>query len=138
MKVFYCLACGKENRWSHSTHNKYCNNICQGKHKWETQTVPRIEEGKGVDASTLKKYLVEKRGETCEECGLGSTWNGKALTLHLDHIDGHSDNNFPSNLRLLCPNCHSQTDTHGSKGFGARYKKLDKRNVYLREYKKTS
>ena len=135
MKVFYCLACGKENRWSRSTHNKYCNNICQGKHKWETQTVPRIEEGGGVDPSTLKKYLVEKRGETCEDCGLGNSWNGKSLTLHLDHIDGNSDNNLPANLRLLCPNCHSQTDNHGSKGQGSRYKKITKRNTYLREYK---
>jgi 5-methylcytosine-specific restriction endonuclease McrA len=135
MKTFICLACGKENRWSRSTYNKYCNNICQGKHKWETQTVPRIEEGKGVDPSTLKKYLVERRGETCEDCKVGNSWNGKHLTLHLDHKDGNSDNNFPDNLRLLCPNCHSQTDNHGSKGQGARYKKITKRNSYLREYK---
>lgn len=135
MKTFNCLACGKENNWSYSTRNKYCNNICQGKHKWQTQTVPRILEGKGVDPSTLKKYLVETRGETCEDCGLGNNWNGKPLTLHLDHIDGDSDNNFPENLRLLCPNCHSQTDTHGSKGLGSRYKKVTKRNTYLREYK---
>lgn len=137
MKTFICLSCGKENRWSHSTRNKYCSNICQGKHKWVSQTVPRIEEGNVGEAPTLKKYLVERRGETCEECGIGNSYNGKPLTLHLDHIDGNSDNNFPSNIRLLCPNCHSQTDTHGSKGQGARYRKITKRNLYLREYKKS-
>jgi hypothetical protein len=130
-----CLYCDTEFRESAGTTNKYCSSECFAKHKWETQTVPRIEEGRGVNSSTLKKYLVEKRGETCEDCGTGNSWNGKALTLHLDHIDGNSDNNLLVNLRLLCPNCHSQTDTHGSKGMGSRYKKITKRNVYLREYK---
>jgi len=133
-----CLNCGTEFRESAGTTNKYCSSDCYTKHRWDTQTVPRIEAGGGVDSSTLKKYLVEKRGETCEDCGLGNTWNGKSLTLHLDHIDGNSDNNFPANLRLLCPNCHSQTDNHGSKGMGSRYKKITKRNVYLREYKRNT
>ena len=132
-----CEYCGKVFRESSGTKNRFCSLDCHVKHKWETQTIPRIEEGKGVDPSTLKRYLYEKRGEVCQECGLTNSWNGKPLTLHLDHIDGNSDNNYPVNLRLLCPNCHSQTDTHGSKGYGSRYKKITKRNVYLREYKQS-
>ena len=46
----------------------------------------------------------------CNECGL-STWMGKQLSLHLDHIDGNNHNHMRNNLRLLCPNCHSLTDT---------------------------
>lgn len=42
-------------------------------------------------------------------------WNGKPLTLDLDHIDGNNTNNQLSNLRWLCPNCHSQTETYKGK-----------------------
>ena len=46
----------------------------------------------------------------CYECGL-TEWRGKPLSLALDHINGVNNDNDPANLRLLCPNCHSQTDT---------------------------
>lgn len=42
-------------------------------------------------------------------------WNNKALSLQLDHINGVNTDNRVENLRWLCPNCHSQTDTYGSK-----------------------
>lgn len=46
----------------------------------------------------------------CQHCGLAE-WRGEALPLHLDHINGdHADNRL-ENLRILCPNCHAQTDT---------------------------
>ena len=136
MKVYNCLHCGAENVWGHSKMNKFCNNVCQGLFKWENETKPRIIEGKvTAGAPALKKYLIETKGEKCEDCGLESTWNKKPLVLQLDHIDGDSDNNYPQNLRLLCPNCHSQTATYGSKGKGSRYKKETKRNTYLQNYK---
>lgn len=50
-----------------------------------------------------------------------STWLGKPLSLQLDHIDGNKKNNDPSNLRLLCPNCHSQTKTFAGRNT-ARFK----------------
>jgi len=49
--------------------------------------------------------------EKCSECQLTTTWNNKPIVLELDHIDGNSQNNLLSNLRWLCPNCHSQTNT---------------------------
>ena len=116
--------------------NKFCNNTCQGNYKWVNETIDRIKRGEVPDGSpALKKYLIEKFGEECSECGQASTWNNKPLVLQLDHIDGDSDNNYPKNLRLLCPNCHTQTENFGSKGKGSRYKKVTKRNSYLREYK---
>jgi hypothetical protein len=45
-------------------------------------------------------------------------WNGKPLLPTLDHIDGNKQNNLPSNLRLLCPNCDSQLPTRGGKNRG--------------------
>ncbi len=136
MKVYNCLCCGKENKWSYSKTNKFCDNTCQQEWIWRNETIPKIEAGECTHNSrALKPYLIEKFGENCFECGIGPTWNDKPLVLQLDHIDGDSDNNYPKNLRLLCPNCHSQTENFGSKGKGSRYKKPAKRNQYLQEYK---
>lgn len=134
-KKYNCLHCNKENEWGWSKINKFCDNRCQQDWAWINEIVPEIETGKRAHPKILKKYLVEKFGEKCFECGLGSTWQNKQLTLQLEHADGNSDNNLPQNLKLLCPNCHSQTETFGSKGQGNRYKKITKRNTYLREYK---
>lgn len=66
--------------------------------------------------SHLSKRLVKegvKRYE-CERCKITS-YNGDHIGLELDHIDGNSTNHRLENLRLLCPNCHSQTPTYRSK-----------------------
>ena len=53
----------------------------------------------------------------CSECRLGEEWNGKSISLELDHIDGDKHNNTRGNLRYLCPNCHSQTHTFRVKNY---------------------
>jgi hypothetical protein len=50
--------------------------------------------------------------EECSICGIGPCWNGKSLTLQIDHINGTWADNSLGNLRFLCPNCHSQTPTY--------------------------
>jgi 5-methylcytosine-specific restriction endonuclease McrA len=54
----------------------------------------------------------------CSECSI-KEWNGKLLSLELDHVDGNKHNNKKENLRYLCPNCHSQTHTYRAKNYAA-------------------
>ena len=60
----------------------------------------------------LKKRLYSEgyKEKKCEECGI-TEWNGKPLTFEMDHINGDNTDNRLENLKILCPNCHSQTPT---------------------------
>jgi Zn finger protein HypA/HybF involved in hydrogenase expression len=59
-----------------------------------------------------KKNLIEYKCTLCSNLGV---WNDKKLNLQLDHINGISTDQRLENLRFLCPNCHSQTDTFCAK-----------------------
>ncbi|MXM63321.1 HNH endonuclease [Streptomyces sp. HUCO-GS316] len=66
-----------------------------------------------VPSSRLKKALRELgTEERCALCGVEAVWLGEPLPLEVDHIDGNWRNNRIENLRLLCPNCHSTTDSY--------------------------
>lgn len=72
---------------------------------------------KWVNRRTLKRYI--KRYSLipyqCSLCSIVDTWNGSPIAIQLDHEDGNDTNNDLSNLRWLCPNCHSQTSTFAGK-----------------------
>lgn len=75
-----------------------------------------VENSTYANLSRLKERLVkEGRMEyKCEKCGI-SEWLGQPLSLHLDHRNGINNDHRQENLRFLCPNCHSQTDTYAGK-----------------------
>lgn len=60
----------------------------------------------------ISENLLEYR---CSICGNEGEWLGQPLSLQLDHINGINNDNRLDNLRFLCPNCHSQTDTFSGK-----------------------
>ena len=64
----------------------------------------------------LRLRLIKEgiKDEKCEICGI-EDWQGERLAFELDHIDGNSNNHLLENLRVVCPNCHSQTETYRAK-----------------------
>lgn len=78
-----------------------------------------------ADQKTLRKWYKEKKytDYKCSICGQQPFWNGKDLTLILDHINGHNKDNRLENLRWVCPNCNQQLDTTNGKNKQIHHKK---------------
>ena len=80
------------------------------KNRFDLLITRPFEEIKGK--KSRKKRILHEQNNECTICGMKDTWQGKTLIFELDHIDGNNENNLRDNLRLVCPNCHSQTDTY--------------------------
>ena len=80
-----------------------------------------VENSTYANISRLKIRLInEGRLEyKCACCGNIGEWQGQKLTLQLDHINGKNNDHRIENLRFLCPNCHSITETYAGKNKGA-------------------
>jgi len=74
-----------------------------------------------VKTSKLREKLIEDgiKEPRCENCSR-DTWEGKPMPLELHHVDGDRFNNSFENLKILCPNCHTQTENYGYSGRGKR------------------
>lgn len=99
---------------SHHSRGKFeLVDILSGKHPQypTSKIIPRlVKEG-------YKEYK-------CECCGI-IDWNGERIGLELNHIDGDNSNHKLDNLEILCPNCHSQTDTYKSRNIKRKREKME-------------
>lgn len=113
-KVAHCIHC---NLLLNDRLGKYCSIRCQQDFQ-SAKTIRKWKAGETITGlSVVRRYIKEEQNGKCAECGIAD-WNGKTITLELEHKDGNSDNNTPENLCLLCPNCHSQTPTYKAKNKG--------------------
>lgn len=75
-----------------------------------------------VDRKALRIRLLERIRYECDVCHLPPVWNGKELTLQLEHKNGISNDNRLENLCFLCPNCHTQTKTWGGRNAANKWR----------------
>lgn len=121
-----CLNCGKP--LLHK--GKYCNNKCMGEYvsnnkykqaikDWKEDKLPQTYTSNGLVSSHIKKYLLEKFNHRCAKCGWHeiNEYTGR-IPLEVHHLDGNWKNNNEDNLVILCPNCHSLTNTYKGRNRG--------------------
>ena len=100
---------------SYST-SKYCSMLCNIQAKKQDSQL-KFEQGLLQSPAVLRQKISEQQGWNCNLCGI-TKWNDQKVPLVLDHIDGDSTNNFPNNLRLICPNCDAQLPTFKARNIG--------------------
>jgi hypothetical protein len=99
--------------------------------KFETKDIFRKNSLYQGTGNNLKKILFKEKlkKNQCEICGINDIWNGKKMSLHLDHINGDNKDNRLENLRILCPNCHACTHTYGGKNIKSNLIKKQKEQL---------
>lgn len=121
-KEYTCLNCEK----LLTRQGKYCDNNCQSEYQYKEyiknwkQGIETGMSGEYQISRHIRKYLYSKYDSKCCKCG----WNKmnpytNNIPLEIEHKDGNYKNNSEDNLELLCPNCHSLTDTYAGRNTGA-------------------
>lgn len=118
----------KGNSWGYSQVKRRMTDLnlsysdFKGKSVVATNKLERLQESDILklnckhNRTVLRRYVINNNliPYKCAICGCVE-WQGKTLSLELDHINGINNDNRLENLRFLCPNCHSQTSTYGSR-----------------------
>lgn len=115
-----CLICGKKTGKNAA---KYCcrDHASIGMknekiEKWKNKEITGNRGNQTISVSkSVRDYLIEKYNNKCQKCGWGEiNLNTKKVPLQIHHIDGDCENSYEENLEVLCPNCHSLTETFGN------------------------
>lgn len=130
--IYKCLNCDSKINHNRNEKRKFCSKSCFGSYS-QKQTLNKIRNGtfklNGVGNAKnryYKLFLVTEYGHKCMVCNT-SEWMGQPIPLQVDHLDGNSDNDELSNIRIICPNCHAQTSNYcgKNKGNGKRKHRLE-------------
>ena len=96
-----------------------------------------------IENSSYARHALKRRllhngmlHNICSICGLNENWNNQKLVLQLDHINGQNNDNRIENLRIVCPNCHSQLKTFSSKRRNNKLKKKEEMEIKKENFKK--
>jgi len=91
--------------------------VYRNKHGIEKTNEEVFVENSTYARHNIKRRLIKQKmiEYVCQDCGIDGNWNGKKLSLQLDHTNGVNNDNRVENLRFLCPNCHSQTNNFSGK-----------------------
>ena len=120
-----CPQCGAEYRNRRNT--KHCSRACSNIARTGISYRRGQPHSETAKLKHQKEFIINRDGEKCSICGLPPTWNDAPLTLQVDHIDGDHKNNEWGNLRMVCPNCHTQTETYGGKN--VKYRETFRKRV---------
>jgi hypothetical protein len=122
IKFIKCLNCNIDRPWHRSNRNKYCSIQCKNDYEHKQRVEKWLVTGDTGYKSDktprfIIRYLTDTYGHKCDVCEI-TEWQNNPIVLELEHRDGNSKNNYLGNLCLICPNCHSQTETYKNRNKG--------------------
>ena len=118
---YHCAYCNTKHERRSNTMNKYCDNVCQQKHRKHIRNI-KIEQDENMGKSVGKKrliisYLKDTNRWYCNQCGALA----EESPLEFHHIDGNRHNNRLSNSMVLCRNCHGRTQNFRGRNKGSSH-----------------
>ena len=115
-----CLNCKKNMNCYPHQEKKYCSRKCSSEYEyskfiqqWKSGEIAGGDKKYGQVSSAVRKYLFKKYDSKCTKCNWSEiNQYSQKIPLQIDHVNGNAYDHSEKNLSLLCPNCHSLTETY--------------------------